>query len=91
MAIQPFVGPWPLLQFLDLFTQSVGLLGWGGSPSLGHYLPTGQHKHNKSTQTSVPRVVFEPMMPVFEWAKTVHALDCEAPVIGHMGFILSIN
>jgi hypothetical protein len=29
MALQPFVGPWPLFQFLDLFTQSVGLLGRG--------------------------------------------------------------
>jgi hypothetical protein len=27
MALQPFVRPWPLLQFLDLFTQSVVLLG----------------------------------------------------------------
>jgi hypothetical protein len=35
MALQPFVGPWPLFQFLDLFTQSVGLLGRGISPSQG--------------------------------------------------------
>jgi hypothetical protein len=27
MALQPFVGPWQLFQFLHLFTQSVGLLG----------------------------------------------------------------
>jgi hypothetical protein len=33
MALQLFVGPWPLLQFLDLSTQSVGLLGRGISPS----------------------------------------------------------
>jgi hypothetical protein len=46
MALQPFVGPWPLFQFLDLFTQSVGLLGRGISLSQGHYLHTGQHKHN---------------------------------------------
>jgi hypothetical protein len=45
MALQPFVGPWPLFQFLDLFTQLVGLLGWGISPSQGRYLHTGQHKH----------------------------------------------
>jgi hypothetical protein len=25
MVLQAFVGPWPLFQFLDLFTQSVGL------------------------------------------------------------------
>jgi hypothetical protein len=29
------------------FTQSVGLLGRGISPSRGRYLHTGQHKHNK--------------------------------------------
>jgi hypothetical protein len=34
MALQLFVGPWPFLfQFLDLFTQSVGLLGRGISQS----------------------------------------------------------
>jgi hypothetical protein len=45
MAVQPFVGPWPLFQFLDLFTELVGLLGRGISPSQGHYWHTGQDKH----------------------------------------------
>jgi hypothetical protein len=31
MALQPFVGPWPLFHFLDLFTQPVGLLGGGSA------------------------------------------------------------
>jgi hypothetical protein len=44
MALQPFVGSWPLFQFLDLFAQSVGLLGRGMSPSQGRYLHTGEHK-----------------------------------------------
>jgi hypothetical protein len=35
MALQPFVGPWPLFQFVELFTQTVGLLGRGISPSQG--------------------------------------------------------
>jgi hypothetical protein len=30
----------------------------------------------------MPRVGFEPTIPVFERAKTVHALDCVAIVIG---------
>jgi hypothetical protein len=30
----------------------------------------------------MPEVGFEPMIPVFERAKTVHALDCAATVIG---------
>jgi hypothetical protein len=45
MAIQSFVGPWPLLQSLYLFAQSVGLLVQGISPSQGRYLHRGQHKH----------------------------------------------
>jgi hypothetical protein len=32
MALQPFVEPRPLFQFLDSFTQSVGLLGRGDQP-----------------------------------------------------------
>jgi hypothetical protein len=40
---------------------------------------------NKGTQTSMPQVVFEPTIPVFELAKTVYALDCAATVIGICG------
>jgi hypothetical protein len=36
---------------------------------------------NKRTQTSTPRVGREPTIPVFERAKTVHALDGAATVI----------
>jgi hypothetical protein len=65
------------------YTQSVGLLGRGISPSQGRYLHTEQHKtQNKRTQTSMPRVGFEPTTPVFERAKTDHALDGAATVIG---------
>jgi hypothetical protein len=45
MALQPFVGRSRLLQFGNLFTQTVGLLGRVISPSKGPYLHTGQHKH----------------------------------------------
>jgi hypothetical protein len=52
MALEPFVGPWPLLQFRNLFfTQSVGPLGRGISPSQGRYLHTGQHKHRINAHT----------------------------------------
>jgi hypothetical protein len=43
---------------------------------------TGQHKQNKLRRTSMPRMGFEPTIPAFERAKTVHALDRAAPVIG---------
>jgi hypothetical protein len=33
-------------------------------------------------QTFIPRVGFEPTIPVFERAETVHALDYEATMIG---------
>jgi hypothetical protein len=45
IALQPIVWPWPLFQFLDLFTQSVWLLGWGITLSQGRNLHVGQHKH----------------------------------------------
>jgi hypothetical protein len=73
--LQPFFGPWPLFQFLNLFTQSVGLLGWVISPSQGRYVHTGQHKHRINIQTSMAQMWFEPTIPVFERAKTIHALD----------------
>jgi hypothetical protein len=43
MALQSFVWPWALFQFLDLL-QSVGSLGRVISPSQGRDLHTGQHK-----------------------------------------------
>jgi hypothetical protein len=37
----------------------------------------------------MPQVGFEPMIPVFELAKTVHAFDRAATVIGRSGFIVA--
>jgi hypothetical protein len=45
MALQPFVVPWPLFKYLDLFTQAEELLRQGISTSQGRYLHTEQHKH----------------------------------------------
>jgi hypothetical protein len=39
-------------------------------------------RQNKPTQTFIPRMGFEPTIPAFELAKTVHALDRAATVIG---------
>jgi hypothetical protein len=58
MALQPF-GPWPL--FL-IHTQSVGLFGRGIS-RLKAATYSQEHKQNKRTQTSMPRVEFEPHYP----------------------------
>jgi hypothetical protein len=81
MALQPF-GFWPLFSFLILYT--VGRTTWTGDQSVARQLPT--HKttqtQNKRTHTSMPRVGFEHMTPVFQRANSVHALDREATVIG---------
>jgi hypothetical protein len=77
VALQSFVEPWPLFQFLDLFTQSVGPL-WTGDQPIRRPLPAHRtaQTQNKCTETFMPQVGFKPMIPVFEWAKTFHALDC---------------
>jgi hypothetical protein len=87
MTLQPFSLALAafFFQILDLFTQSVGLLGRRISLSQVRYLHTGQHKQNKPTNTSMPQVGLEPTIPVFERAKTVHALDRAATEIGSMG------
>jgi hypothetical protein len=83
MALQPFVGLWPLFQFLNLYavgrTPSTEI-----SPSQGLYLHAEQHKHriNAYRHISMLLVVFEPAIPVFERAKTVQDLDRAATVIG---------
>jgi hypothetical protein len=54
-----------------------------GDQSVARPLPahrTAQTQH-KSMHTSMSQVGFEPTIPVFERAKTVHALDSAAPVV----------
>jgi hypothetical protein len=84
MAVQSIVGPWLPFQFLSLYT--VGRTPWTGDQPVARPLPTHRtiQTQNKRTQTSMPRVGFEPTTAVFERARTVHALDGEATVIGHL-------
>jgi hypothetical protein len=53
MFLQPFVGPWPLFQFRNLFYTTVGLLGRVVSPLQGRYLHTGQHKHTINSHIGI--------------------------------------
>jgi hypothetical protein len=69
-------------KFLNL-RHSVGLLGRVISPSQGRYLTQTQNKHR---QTS--RVGFEPTIPAFDRAKTVHVLDRAANMFGTLTFTL---
>jgi hypothetical protein len=82
-ALQPFFGPWPLFSSLILYT--VGRTPWTGDQPVARPLPI--HKttqtQNKRTRTSMPQVGFELTIPVFERAKTVHALDRAVTVIGN--------
>jgi hypothetical protein len=57
------------------YTQLLGLFRRGFSPSQSLRLHTGQQKQNTHTQTSMPRVGFEPTILVFERTKTVDVLD----------------
>jgi hypothetical protein len=82
MALQSFFGPWPIFRFLILYT--VGRTPWTGDQPVARPLPTHgtTQTQNKHIQTSMPLVGFEPTIPAFERAKTVHALDRAATVIG---------
>jgi hypothetical protein len=63
-----------LFQFLDLFT--VGRTPWTSGHPVTRPLSTYRtpQTQNKRTQTSMPQMEFERTIPVFERAKTVHAL-----------------
>jgi hypothetical protein len=56
MALPTHSGPWPLLQFRNRFSQTVGLLGRVISLSQGLYLNTGQHKHRINAHTHTPNI-----------------------------------
>jgi hypothetical protein len=51
----PLLGPGLFFSFVIIFTQTVGLLGWGISPSQGRYLRTGQHRYPCFEWDSNPR------------------------------------
>jgi hypothetical protein len=74
------VGLGRFFQFPSLY----GMSTLAGDQPVARPLPahgTAQTQ-NKRTETSIPRVGFEPTIPAFERAKTVHASDRAATVIG---------
>jgi hypothetical protein len=62
---------------------------WTGDQPVARPLRTHRitETHNKRTQTAMPRVGYEPTNPVFERAKTIHALDRAATVMCPMLFM----
>jgi hypothetical protein len=83
MALQPFVEPWPLLQFRNpLYTNGRSPCA-GNQPVASRYLYTGRNKHRINAYTDIHALsgIRNPI-PAFELAKTVHALDRADTVIG---------
>jgi hypothetical protein len=83
MALQPFVGPWPLLQFHNHFYTD-GRTPWTSDQPVARPLPTQRTTQIqiKRTQTSMPQEAVEPTIPAFERAKTVRALGRAATTRG---------
>jgi hypothetical protein len=81
MALRPL---WALalFQFLNLYT--VGRTPWMGDQPVARPLPLPRtpQTQNKRRETSMPWVEFEPPIPAFQRAKTVHALDLSASANG---------
>jgi hypothetical protein len=74
--------------FSSLILYTVGRTPWTGNQPVARLLPIHRttQTHNKRKQISMPRMGFEPTIPVFEHAKTVHALDRAATVVGIWSF-----
>jgi hypothetical protein len=82
MPLQPFVGPWPLFQFLNPIHSRQDSLGGGSARRKALPAHRKTQTQNKRTPTSIPRVGFKPTIPLSERAKTAHALDRVTTVIG---------
>jgi hypothetical protein len=76
MALQPFVGPWPLFQFFDLIHSRQNSLDGGSA-----LRKASTYTQNKGTQTPIPQMGFEPTIPASEQAKIFHVLGRAATVI----------
>jgi hypothetical protein len=74
LSIYSPCGCWPLFQLINLYT--FGRTPWTGDGPVTGPLPkhSGKQTQNKSTQTFLPRVGFEPTIPVFKRVKTVQKL-----------------
>jgi hypothetical protein len=85
----PLLGPSLFFSFVIIFYTD-GRTPWTSDQPVARPLPTHRttQTQNKRTQTSIPWMRFEPTIPAFEGAKTVHALDRAATVIGIHTYIL---
>jgi hypothetical protein len=67
--------------------QAMSRTPWRGDQPIARSLPTYRttRTQNKCTQTSMPRVEFEPTIPAFEREKIFRASDRAATVTGYFG------
>jgi hypothetical protein len=89
VALQSFC--WTLPRFFSFFIlYTVGRSPWTGDQPVARPLPTHRTTQTQSmrTQTSMAWMGFEPTIPAFERAKTVHAFDREGTVIGHTALLV---
>jgi hypothetical protein len=82
VAVQPFVGPWPLFQFLDLLYGRYDSLDGESARRKAATCIHDSTKQHKRTETSIPEVGIELTVAVFERVTSVNALDRAATVIG---------
>jgi hypothetical protein len=77
----PFLG---LGRFFSFLIFTVNRTPWTGDEPVARPLPIHRaaQTQNKRTQTSMPQLWSEPTIPAFDRAKTVHALDRAATMIG---------
>jgi hypothetical protein len=82
MDLQTFAGSWQSFSILIIYTD--GRTPWTGDQPITRPLLIYRttQTQNKRIQTSMPWLRFEPTIPVFERAKTVHVLDRVATSIG---------
>jgi hypothetical protein len=82
MALQPL---WALASFSVSWSvhSRYDSLDGGSALCKAAAYTQGNTNTEKRKQTSMPLVGYEPTIPVFEWAKTVHALDRATTMIGN--------
>jgi hypothetical protein len=84
MALQPLFWTLAALSVSSSF-YTVGRTPWKGDQPIARPLPTHRTtQQNKYKQIFMPQVGFERTIPIFERAKTVHALDRAAIAICRM-------
>jgi hypothetical protein len=66
--------------------ESEGTLPWSQEPTINLHGRTPWTGIISPSQGRYLHTWFEPTIPVFEWAKTVHALDGAATVTGNQRF-----